>query len=401
VPGGPSAVRHLRWTIAEIADGDTATVGFAATVDFPTDAGTVITNTAVLTDYCSWYEDLERCYDGNDDEATTTVEATDVASGSTMTNSAFELRDDLGPWTINDFEILLNTKNTIVATNPGQFYYHQRVDNTFPATTDMKFALNWDANFAPQTISGQPIHAYVQLATDPPNTWRDVTGSATGKCWNAAQNTCGGADGTITAQNVPAGATVWVNVHLDYKLKGETVSSTFLKKPIEYGPFSSDVEIRDDATQNLVGVSSSETSLVGRGKKVTVLYGTATAPGGGPLPGAWVRISQGSRSALVRAGIDGDYLLYDGQLCTLPDGIEACSGSATSWSFNSGSNQSTIVSVLGDGATATSSATNPAGATKGRVWQGNQTFLNFTSSPTYTFGVTKGDAYKRNWEFKP
>ena len=45
---------------------------------------------------------------------------------STMTDSAFQLKDDLSPWTITDFEILINGKdNTIVATNPGQFYYHQ------------------------------------------------------------------------------------------------------------------------------------------------------------------------------------------------------------------------------------------------------------------------------------
>ena len=82
-------------------------------------------------------------------------------------------------------------------------------------------------------------------------------------------------------------------------------------------------------------------------------------PAGGPLANAWVRISQGARSALVKTGIDGDYLLYDGQLCTSLDGIEACSGSTSSWTFNAGSNQSTTVAVLGDGAAAAPAPTNP------------------------------------------
>src|SRR5438105_4019731 len=66
---------------------------------------------------------------------TTPTTATDknfgnqVPSGSTMTDSSFQLKDDLSPWTVNDFEILMSSKNTIVATNPGQFYYHQRATN--------------------------------------------------------------------------------------------------------------------------------------------------------------------------------------------------------------------------------------------------------------------------------
>ena len=68
-------------------------------------------------------------------------------SGSTMTNSAFDLVDNLDPWTISDFEILLNSKNVIVATNPGQFYYHQRATNTSGSSSSMQFTINWPCQF--------------------------------------------------------------------------------------------------------------------------------------------------------------------------------------------------------------------------------------------------------------
>ena len=104
-------------------------------------------------------------------------------SGSTMTNSAFQLVDDLAPWTITDFEILLNAQNTIVATNPGQFYYHQRATNTSGGTASMGYTINWPCQFQTQTSGGQPIHAYVQYASDSANVWRDWTPQSTGISW--------------------------------------------------------------------------------------------------------------------------------------------------------------------------------------------------------------------------
>src|SRR6185369_5111300 len=164
-------------------------------------------------------------------QATVTVR---VTSGSTMTDSSFQLKDDLTPWTITDFEILLNGQNAIVATNPGQFYYHQRATSPYSIPTQWQFNLNWPKEFTAQIEGGQPIHAYIQYATDPANTWRDWTPQSTGICWtyssptnNAANvkqcGTPGGTQyGTITVNNVPAGAKVWITVHLDYALKGTT-----------------------------------------------------------------------------------------------------------------------------------------------------------------------------------
>ena len=128
-----------------------------------------ITNTATAT---TTYTD-----DAGNDEAVTsnTASATVrvvVGSTSQMTNSAFQLVDDLTPWQTTDFEILLNGQNIVVATNPGQIYYHQRATSPYSIPTNWDFTLNWPCQFESQTAGGQPLHAYIQYATDSPDTWR-------------------------------------------------------------------------------------------------------------------------------------------------------------------------------------------------------------------------------------
>ena len=317
------------------------------------------------------------------------------ASTSTMTSSAFQLVDELSPWTIADFEILLNPKNTIVATNPGQFYYHQRGANTSSAPASMQFTINWPCQFETQTAGGQPIHAYVQYASDTANTWRDWLSQSSNVTWSNAMCSTAGT-GTITVNNVPAGARVWVNVHLDYKLKGTTApSSTFGTPPITYGPFQSTIVIAD------VGSSYSSTSLLGRGKKVTVVYGRASDPSGAPMVGVWVKLSQGSNWAIAKTDNDGFYVFYDGQNCTPSDGLQVCS-SAT-WIYANGSSVSSKLEILGDGAAATGSPAYPGAKTTASVRSGAQTFASFSSptTPSYTFSVAKSSAYNRDWRFGP
>ena len=109
---------------------------------------------------------------------------------------------------------------------------------------------------------------YVQYATDAPDTWRDWSANLTNRCpTNTACTPPAGYKGTVTANNVPAGANVWVTVHLDYALKGTTQASTWLKTPKTYGPFQSDIKIK--VGNAVVGTSTSQAWLLGRGKKVT------------------------------------------------------------------------------------------------------------------------------------
>jgi uncharacterized repeat protein (TIGR01451 family) len=341
----------------------------------------------------------------NSSTDTDTVGPASVASGSTMTDSAFQLKDDLGPWTITDFEILLNTKNVVVATNPGQFYYHQRATNSFTVATKFEFSLNWPKEFTSQTEGGQPIHAYVQLAGDPANTWRDWTPQSTGICWtysapadNVNPNNlpnCTGDYGKITVNNVPAGAKVWVTAHLDFALKG-TTQPTSIQTPKNYGPFRSNITIKHQQSGLILGTSTSQTSLLGRGKKVTVAYGSTLNAAGDPVGGVWMKVQQGSGpSVFIQSDpVSGEYVLYDGQACG--DGTSGCSVGST-WDYVNATNVSTTFTVYGNGATWSGSSQNPGSFTKFCVAQNSCT--PSTGTPTSTFGVTKGSAYDKNWKF--
>jgi hypothetical protein len=323
-----------------------------------------------------------------------------------MTDSAFQLVDNLDPWTITDFEILLNPSLTIVATNPGQFYYHQRGTNTSGANASMRFDLTWPCDFVTQ--GAQPIHAYVQYAGEP-NNWRDWTPQSSPITWkNADSTTCSktttgptAGTGTITVNNVPANAKVWVTLHLDYTWKSTTApSSNFGNPPILYTPFTSTIKIGNS------GTSSSSASLLGRGKKVTVVYGTVSNSAGDPMNDVWLRLTQGSNMAFAQTGTDGIFVIYDGQGCS--DGLEGCTGaSPTTWTFANG-NASSKLDIVGDGATTplfTASAAYPGSMTKAWVKTGTtfSTSPNFTS-PTalsHTFTVAKNSAYSRDWKFSP
>ena len=341
----------------------------------------------------------------NSSTDTDTVGAATVGSGSTMTDSAFQLKDDLGPWTITDFEILLNNRNVVVATNPGQFYYHQRATNPFSVATKWEFNLNWPKEFTAQMEGGNPIHAYVQLVGDPANTWRDWTPQSTGSCWtysSPADNVnpnnlpnCGGQYGKITVNNVPAGAKVWVTVHLDFALKGTTQPQS-ITLPKTYGPFRSDITIKHQQTGLILGTSTSQTNLLGRGKKVTVVYGTTVNGAGNPVGGVWMKVQQGTGpSVFIRSDVtSGEYVIYDGQACG--DGLTECS---SAWTFANGTNVNTTITIYGN-AVGGRSATPmyPTGYTRvcstGATC--NPTALN---PPGATFGVTKGSAYNRDWKF--
>ena len=385
-------------TSAGLAAGSTVTWTITVATTYPMAPGT-LTNTATIG--TNETDDDNAANDSA--SASTQIVPRRIDSTSTMTNSAFQLKEDLGPWTITDFEILMNNKNVINATNPGQFYYHQRAVNTFPGPTTFEFRLNWPADFETQTTGGQPLHVYVRLATDSPDTWRDWSSNLTNRCATQTQNACSGADGTVNVHNVPAGATVWVTAHLDYGKKGDTVASTFTQRPILYGPFQSDIVIRDQATGILVGESSSNTSIWGRGKKVTFVYGQLTDRNtGDELANTWVRVEQGSNWAVAKTDSLGDYVLFDGQACTVTGGLEGGCNTAV-WNFANGT-VTVKIRIMGDGAAPSVGASYPTGyGTAGIFSAGKQLGATLTAptAPEHTVAVAKNSAYQRDWRFTP
>jgi hypothetical protein len=211
---------------------------------------------------------------------------------------------------------------------------------------------------------------------------------------------------------VPAGAKIWVTVHLDYALKGTTPTPTsIVTTPRTYGPFSSDITVRNQAGTVVLGASHSDTELLGRGKKVTVVYGTARYSNGTAIADAWVKVSQSGNTALTKTGTDGQFLFFDTQGCTASDGLDGgCTGSSiTQWNFSNGTQNATI-SIMGQGAAPTASPTWPSGSwvstSTAKVVSGTQTFATVTygslpNPPTYTVGLAKNSAYNRDWKFTP
>ena len=402
---------------ADLANGASDVYSFQVLVRFPA-AGT-ITNTATVTAEVP----SEDTSGNNQATVITPIVLRPTDGSSTMTDSAFKIQTDLGPWTISDFEILLNNQGTIVATNPGQFYYHQRMTmiDTGMLKSSVDFEIDWPTDFVPQISGGQPIHAYVRL--DGSTTWTLWT-DVSGKCWSndmGCVTTTGPHDGSITVNNVPSKAEVWVTVHLDLKCKGMNYDSCMKnlsltpKKdpyavPYTFGPFKS------TATQKISGIpvasSTTSTTLVGRGKKVTVVYGTLIDKVTGlGIKDTWVRISQtvgsSTYTATAQTSMDGFYVFFDGQACTEDDGIDGgCTGFSTPtspWTFQTGSNVSTTITILGTGSAPAAVATLPKDTGNdsyayAEVRTGTNTWAT-KSPPAYTAGVAKGTAHNRDWRF--
>jgi hypothetical protein len=197
---------------------------------------------------------------------------------------------------------------------------------------------------------------------------------------------------TVTVNDVPAGADVWINIHLDYKLKGTTQNaSTFLKPPKTYY-FSSAIVVKDQTTSAPMpgGTSFSSTTLLGRGKKVTTIYGTVTDGDGNYLSNTWVRVQQGTNSALTKTDVYGFYLVFDDQSCS-GDGLTACAGSwgtSDKVTFANGT-VATPIAILGSGAQSPTWTTDVPSRPTGYT----------TGATSVSINVNKGSAYLRNWKF--
>jgi hypothetical protein len=326
-----------------------------------------------------------------------------LLSTSALTHSASKSTTEISNQLVPDFEILLNGQNVIVATNPGQFFYHQWATNPYSITTSWQFLLNWTDKFEAQTVGGDPIKVFIQM---PGSTgFTNWTSHATGICWSVATGCPVANTGQITVNDVPAGATVWVMAHIDFKPKGSNISTLTpnpMTKPVIYGPLSSTITIRNQQTNTPIGTSYSQTTVIGRGKKVTMLYGTATDANGVGLADVWIQVKQGTNTAMVKTDINGGYVLFDGQLCTVSDGIEGpCGGTWTSGiNFATGS-ASTTMTIFGQ-TIQTPGATFPTGTTSAQVRTITQsTPLTTITTPVYTYTQKKGDATNRNFRFLP
>jgi hypothetical protein len=271
--------------------------------------------------------------------------------------------------------------------------------------------VKWPCSFQTQPASqGNPLMAEIEYQGQTNwQPWSDTSGitlsnaTYTAACTNAngSANTFG--MGTITLNHVPAFANVGIRLHLDYALKGLTdissqVSPDPMKKPVTYSGFSSHVA----SSANAVG-SDSSTSTLGRGKKVTMVYGVVRDSAGNALQNVWIALKQGTNTALAQTLPNGSFVFFDGQACNVGDGLGGgCAGaSTTTWNFATSNNVSTSLTILGSGASAAGSPTEPYSFTQWSVVSGSTTYQAWTfGSPTNSFSVSKGTAYNRDWKFK-
>ncbi len=323
-------------------------------------------------------------------------------STSALTHSAAKSTTEISNQLVADFEVLLNGQNVIVATNPGQFFYHQWATNPYSITTSWEFELDFTKDFVAQTIAGGPIKAFLQLPGS--SSFVNWTSHATGICWNTTNGCPSNNIGRITVNDVPAGATVWVMAHIDYSWKGSNISAVVpnpMTKPVLYGPLSSTIEIYNQS-HVLIGGSYSQTTVWGRGKKVTMVYGTAVNSAGAAMADTWIQVKQGTNTATTRTDLEGFYVFFDGQACTSGDGIHgSCTGAwTTALNFGNGS-VSSSVTFFGQGVAPTVTAAFPAPWTKAEVRTITQSApLTTITTPTYPFTIKKGDAHNRDFKFK-
>ena len=103
---------------------------------------------------------------------------------------------------INDFDVIFRKCKEggvdgfkLVATNPGQVFYHIDITNYWPIAVDkLTIYANFPSDFVMK--GSGPIHIFLDGA--------QITGS------------CIIADGAITIFNIPSGSVVEIVIHLDY-----------------------------------------------------------------------------------------------------------------------------------------------------------------------------------------
>lgn len=208
---------------------------------------------------------------GNDEDP---VNTQDVFLISLDVNS-YLTDSDFNPITYFDYIFRKDKPDgfTLVATNPGQFYYHIEVVNTWPIPID---TLTITADLPEDFIlkGAMPIHVYLD--------GDDITELCT-----INPITC-----TATVSNIPVGSMVWVTIHMDYDLKGVHRDSIedFILKSYQFDAIASGGGI-------LTGTYDSSSILIGHQKKTAGICGFVIDTNGNPMVVVVVYLYSGDGSA--------------------------------------------------------------------------------------------------------
>jgi len=198
----------------------------------------------------------------------------------------------------------------LVATNPGQFYYSIEIVNNWPIAVNMTINVSIPEDFV---LKGAvPIHVYLDGT--------DIT------------DLCK-IDGTrITVMNIPSGSMVYVNIHVDYGLKGALFGSL---DEFELKGYIFDVVVSSSGGSpsvpggGLIGTHDSSATLIAHQKKTTAIAGFVMDAYGNPIVGVMVELFNSNGNWIATAVTDengfyyfidiepGDYVVqvtYNGQI---------------------------------------------------------------------------------------
>ncbi|MFX0009865.1 MAG: carboxypeptidase-like regulatory domain-containing protein, partial [Candidatus Hermodarchaeota archaeon] len=182
---------------------------------------------------------------------------------------------------INEFDVIFRKckENGIegfklVATNPGQIFYHININNYWPISVD-ELIVNTNIPFDFEKKGCNPIHVFLD--------GEQITDS------------CILVDGLITIFDIPSGSLVEIIVHLDYGLKDtfyEILENFWLKfysfEPViqAYGGDSMDL------SNYLVGTYTTSNEFKAFEKKTTAIAGFVMNQDGYRITGALVQLQQ-------------------------------------------------------------------------------------------------------------
>ena len=226
---------------------------------------------------------------------TTVVTLVSLKESSWLTDS------DFNP--ITNFDFIFRKDNklggyTLIATNPGQFYYHIEVVNDLPITVDL---LTIEAILPTEFITkgASPIHVYLNGV--------DITGS------------CVITGTTVYVTNVPSGSTIYITIHIDFDEKGNNYES--LADFVLRGYLFNTVITGFGGTpaalgEGLYATHYSSSNLIAHQKKTTGICGFVTDMDGNPTANVEVLLldSEGNVIDSTTTDPNGFYYFVDLEL---------------------------------------------------------------------------------------
>ncbi|MFW9810686.1 MAG: OmpL47-type beta-barrel domain-containing protein [Candidatus Thorarchaeota archaeon] len=223
-----------------------------------------------------------------EDTHTTTVQLVSLKSESYVTDGDGN--------ELSSFRIVMSKTKSgeyrLVATNPGQFFYHVELENAWPLAVDaLNVLLDIPSDFAFQGTN--PIHVFLDDI--------EIT------------EHCIITDNNVYVENFDSGSRLHIIAHLTYALRGnlyETLSDFIIKSytfTSEISGLSGSLSVPGSS---LAGSYYTSIGLVGNLKKTTAIAGYVRDANGLPVPGVTVKLLDELGQVLLETTTDEQGFYY-------------------------------------------------------------------------------------------